>query len=145
MTLTQKRLLIGLFACVGAGVTAIVAFIALVAYVFSADSRYPLDEQSAMRCTLEWGRLQPFPPSAQQITITRQGNAFTRGFRASFTAPTADIERWLDESSGTRAVVPTTPTGGVRHFEITPGRGAQHAEVNVDDARHCVSIYVDWS
>lgn len=100
---------------------------------------------SAIDCTLTWGRLAAFPASARQFSILVQGNAFTRGFRASFIAPPADIEQWLQQSPGTREAVPQTPRLGIRRFEIAPGGGAQHAEVTVDDKRHHVSIYVYWS
>src|SRR5436853_7285397 len=73
---------------------------------------------SAIDCTLNWGRLAPFPISAQQLSITTHGTMFTRAFRASFIAPAADIERWLQQSPGTCEVLPTTPTLGVRHCQI---------------------------
>ena len=100
---------------------------------------------SAIDCTLTWGRLAPFPASAQNLTISVTGNMFTRGFRSSFAAPAADIEQWLQQSPGTRETAPTTPSPGVRHFEIPPGGGAQWAEVTVDDTNYRVSIYVYWS
>ena len=100
---------------------------------------------SAIDCTLTWGRLAPFPASAQSFTISTTGNMFTRGFRSSFTAPAADIEQWLQQSPGTRGIQPSSPSPGIRHFEIAPGGGAQFAEVTVDDTNHHVSIYVYWS
>lgn len=100
---------------------------------------------SAIDCTLTWGRLAPFPTSAKQFSIIAHGTMFTRAFRASFVAPQSDIELWLKQSPGTREVVPTLPSPGVRHFQIAPGGGAHHAEVTVDDTNHQVSIYVYWS
>jgi hypothetical protein len=100
---------------------------------------------SAIDCTVEWGRLAPFPQSAQQLTITAHGSMFTREIRTSFIAPPADIEEWLQSSPGTREAVVTTPSPGVRHFKITPGGGAEFAEVTVDDTQHRVSIKVYWS
>ena len=101
--------------------------------------------QSAIDCTRTWGRLAPFPSSAKQFSISVQGSMFTRAFRASFVAPSTDIEQWLQQSPGTREALPTSPSPGIRHFSIAPGGGAQHAEVTVDDRRHYVSIYVYWS
>ena len=103
------------------------------------------NRQSAIDCTLIWGRLEAFPPSAQQFKIGAQGTMFTRAFRVSFIASPADIGQWLQRSPGTREAIPTTPSPGVRHFEIAPGGGAQHAEVTVDDTQHHVSICVYWS
>jgi hypothetical protein len=100
---------------------------------------------SAMDCTLEWARLAPLPPSAQQLTISTHGSMFTREFRASFVAPPEDIEEWLRTSLGTREAVVTPPSPGVRHFQIKPGGGAEFAEVTVDDTQHRVSIHVYWS
>ena len=100
---------------------------------------------SAIDCTLTWGRLAPFPTSAQQFSITTEGGAFTRAFRATFIAPPADIEQWIQQSPGTRSVQPSSPSPGIRHFEIAPGSGAAWAEVTVDDTNHRVSIYVYWS
>lgn len=100
---------------------------------------------SAFDCTLSWGRLAPFPASAQQFSITAHGTMFTRAFRASFVAPQSEIEEWLQKSPGTREAAPTFPSPTIRHYQIAPGGGAQHAEVTVDDAKHQVSIYVYWS
>ena len=99
---------------------------------------------SSIHTILTWGQLAPFPESARRLTISATGNMFTRGFRASFTAPSADIERWLRQSPGT-AGPPSTPYPGLRHFRIEPGGGAQGAEVTVNDSRNRVSIYVWWS
>jgi hypothetical protein len=111
--------------------------------LLSPDSS--LNRASAINCTLEWGRLAPFPPSAQHLTITAHGSMFTREFRTFFVAPPADIEEWLHRSPGTDEAVVTTPSAGVRHFQIKPGGGAEFAEVTVDDTQHSVSIYVYWS
>ncbi len=112
-------------------------------FFFSRNS--PRNQASAIDCTRIWGRLAPFPASAQQLSIDTEGSAFTRAFRSTFIAPPADIEQWLQQSPGTREALPTTPSPGVRHFEIAPGGGAQWAEVTVDDTNHRVSIYVYWS
>src|SRR6266850_3924954 len=56
---------------------------AFVTYLlFSAES--PFNRDSAIQTTLEWGRLAPFPGSAEKFTISATGNMFTRGFRVSF-------------------------------------------------------------
>ena len=135
MTVTRKVVL----GIVGGVVFVAVGF-ACVVMVFKVANR-----QSAIDCTLEWGRLAPFPASAEQFSITTHGNMFTREFRASFMASPAEIERWLQESPGTRQTLPTTPSPGVRKFEIKPGGGAQFAEVSVDDVKHQVFIVVSWS
>ena len=103
------------------------------------------DRHEMLRVTLIWGRLAPLPASAQDFTISKEGTMFTRAFRASFAAPTADIARWLRNSPGTRDLTPEKPSPTTRRFLISPGGGAQHAEVTVDDSSGIVSIYVYWS
>lgn len=132
MTRARTRLLVVVAAFVCVVVIGTLGFLAL-------------DQQSAIECTLEWGRLAPFPTSAEQFSITTEGNMFTRGFHASFTARPAEIEQWLQQSPGTREVSPTIPATGIRHFQIAPGGGAQRAEVTVDGTTNRVSIYVSWS
>src|SRR4051812_21395355 len=136
---TKRKLLVlcGLFAL---GITCI----AWLGYSWLSPNS-SRNRASAIDCTLTWGRLAPFPASAQQFSISAEGSMFTRGFRSSFNAPASEIERWLQQSPGTREAVPTSPSPGVRHFQIDPGGGAQGAEVTVDDANHHVSIYVYWS
>ena len=104
-----------------------------------------LNRTSAINTTRMWGRLAPFPKSAQRFTISSEGSMFTRAFRCSFSAPASDIEQWLQQSPGTRETTPATPSPGIRIFKIAPGGGAQWAEVTVDDTEHCVAIYVYWS
>jgi hypothetical protein len=98
-----------------------------------------------IRCTLEWGRLAPVPVSAKGFTIGAEGGMFTRSFRASFTAPREDVIRWLRESPGTREAAPVKVRPGVQRFLISPGAGAGHAEVIVDETGGVVGIYVSWS
>jgi hypothetical protein len=102
-------------------------------------------QTSATDCTLEWGRLAPLPKSAQQIAIVTEGSMFTREFRTSFFAAPEDIEEWLQSSPGTREGALTTPSPGIRHFQIKAGGGAEFAEVIVDDSLHRVFIHVYWS
>ena len=141
MTVGRKRALriVGCFLVLGAAATAWLGYMLL-----SHESSW--NRASAIRCTLEWARLAPFPQSAGKLTITTSGSAFTRSFHVSFTAPAEDIERWLQQSPGTRQAVPTTETPGVREFEIRPGGGgAIGGTVSIDDGEHRVSIDVSWS
>jgi hypothetical protein len=80
------------------------------------------DRDEMLRLTLIWGRLAPLPATAQNFTITEEGNMFTRSFRASFIAPVADVERWLRESPGTRAVAPERPSPTTRRLSDFAGR-----------------------
>ena len=122
----------------------VICGLALLGYMLVSPNSF-LNRPGAMRCIFEWGRLAPFPESAQVSFISATGNMFSRGFRVAFTAPAADIEQWLQQSPGTRDVIPDVPAPGVHHFQIEPGGGAQWAEVSVDDKSHRVSIRVFWS
>ena len=133
--------LLGLFA-VGATVLVTLGYILLNP---TPREVYSFERDSAMDCVLTWGRLEPFPQSAQEVKLTTGGGAFTRCFTASFVAPPEDIEEWLKSSPGAREATPTAPSTGVRVFQITPGGGANVAEVAVDDTSHRVSIRVEWS
>jgi len=103
------------------------------------------DRHEMLRVTLSWGRLAPLPASAQNFAIAKEGSVFSRAFRASFSAPPADVDRWLRESPGTCDAVPGRPSPTTRHYLISPGAGAQHAEVTVEDSSGVVQIYVYWS
>jgi len=102
------------------------------------------DKRSAIKATLEWGRLAPFPKSARDLVITTEGNMFTRSFRVSFSAPKEDIVRWADESPGLRET-PPKKEGSQRKYLIKPSGGAAYAEVVIDDATDQVRTYVAWS
>ena len=120
-----------------------VFFVVCVWLLFSVNS--PFNRAAALETTRSWARLAPFPASAKHIEVTTEGGPFSRGFRVSFEATAEDIAKWLQESTGTRQATVTIVAPGVRYFSITPGEGAQHAEVTVRDVEHRVLIYVYWS
>ena len=142
MTFTWKQALFALSLFCGVITVVVGSFFLLTASGFWMKPR-PSPEE-ARRCTLEWGRLAPFPASAGTVQPIPGGNAFTRSFQTSFRAPTADIERWLQASPGIREATAEVKANG-RRYEIRPGGGAAGAQVEVNDARHEVSIYVYWS
>jgi hypothetical protein len=109
--------------------------------VFSTPDRSP--PEAMIPPTLKWGRLAPFPKSIQNFKIETEGNMFTREFNASFTAPAADVKRWLHESPGTRDVRPEE-TFKVMYYKIDPGGGAAFASVTVENGT-LVRIRVYWS
>ncbi len=136
-----KRILriVGYVLVLGAGAAVWLGYM-----LFSPESLW--NRASTIRCTLEWGRLAPFPASARNLTITTSGSMFTRSFHVSFTAPADEIELWLEQSPGIRGLGPPSYPPGVREFEIRPGGGgAIGGGVSVDDTDHSVSIDVSWS
>jgi hypothetical protein len=70
---------------------------------------------------------------------------FTRGFTITFVAPMKEIDVWLASSPGTASVTPDESSAGIRTYEIDPGGGAQHAEVEVDEKAQKVTIDTYWS
>jgi hypothetical protein len=98
-----------------------------------------------MALTLEWGRLAPFPASATDVRVSTEGSMFTRGFRAHFVAPRADVDAWLAASPGPRSATKEAVGKSRTKYVITPGGGAGWAELTVDEATGTVDVYVYWS
>lgn len=102
------------------------------------------NHDNAIEVTKEWARLADFPLNARKLTIKTSGNMFTREFTIQFEAPVADIERWLSDSPGTKNVTPSID-GNNQHFEIEPGGGAVHAELDFNVKLRRVTVNVYWS
>jgi hypothetical protein len=109
---------------------------------------YPyFTESSARQATLNWARLNPFPPDATSFTITTEGGLFTRAFRVSFFGEPAVIQAWVSACPGImdkKTISRTAPDGTVT-FEIVPGGGAVYAELVYHPLRGTVQIYTYWS
>jgi hypothetical protein len=109
---------------------------------------YQKNQDSAIETVLEWARLAPFPNSVRDLTVTSEGSMFTRAFRVRFSAQCKDVEIWLAQSPGTAEVEPKSLDDISYFYSITPGGGAQHAEVTISqlDGSTCsVEIYTYWS
>lgn len=79
---------------------AIVACLVVMAGLYAGY--WHMARQDMIRCTLEWGRLAPFPAGAREFTITTEGCLFTRAFRASFKAKPNIIAAWIKASPASR-------------------------------------------
>ena len=112
-----------------------------ISQIMSNDS---IDPANALETTKEWARLSEIPPNATDLKLENLGSSFTREFVVTFKLPTADLERWLEESPGTKGVVPTLKNG-VRKYSIKPGGGSQHAELEFNESEETVRINVYWS
>ncbi len=99
---------------------------------------------SAIEATKEWARLNDFPATATNLTVETEGSMFTREFTIQFDAPLSDIQIWLNESPGTKDVVPTI-NGNTGKYSIEPGGGALHAELDLDESTGHVTINAYWS
>jgi hypothetical protein len=118
---------------------AILVAIAVVVGWYRYESR-----QSAVATAIVWARLAPFPTSATNRDVDIEGSMFTREFVISFTAPAADIDRWIAASAGPASATQTV-SGSVTTYAITPGGGADFAEVKVDKSINRVIIHTYWS
>jgi hypothetical protein len=114
----------------------------IMAGLYVGFRQYECRQMIRIRC--EWARLDPFPASAQQFSITTEGGMFTRGIRARFATPQRDIDRWLASSPGPRSAA-VESHACKRKYIIEPGGGADYAEVIVDECLHVVNIYAYWS
>jgi hypothetical protein len=116
----------------------------VVAVVAGATISSRSSGDSAVAAALKWARLAPLPASAHSRAIETKGSMFTREFVITFVAPPDDVRQWLDASPGpssaTRSVL-----GTVIIYSITPGGGAQFAEVRHNEATGEVTIRAYWS
>lgn len=102
------------------------------------------DPQSAIDTTIEWAQLAPLPHSARNVEVDVKGSMFTREFVITFDAPAADIKRWIAASPGPSSAT-ITVAGAITTYAITPGGGAQFAEVKVDAELNRVVVRTYWS
>jgi hypothetical protein len=85
------------------------------------------------------------PPGTEIISVSIEGSAATRAFRIRFRAPPAEVQTWLSVSPGTAGRRPERLSSRRLRYLISPGGGAQHAEVVVDEDTATVEIYAYWS
>ena len=109
------------------------------------DIESPLNRNSAFSAVYEWARLEPIPSAAKNISISTTGSMFSREFNLNFDASKADIESWLSISPGTKSVTPEKTVQGDLYFKISPGGGAQGAEVTVSSEGTHVWVHAYWS
>jgi CO/xanthine dehydrogenase Mo-binding subunit len=118
----------------------------LIAMLVTAGTFYVSHalRQSAITTAMTWARLAPLPPSAQNLKVETMGSMFTREFEISFHASPQVIQQWLASSPGTASATQSA-LGAVTTYSITPGGGAQFAEVKVDAGTGSVVIHTYWS
>ena len=132
----KRRTILG---CIVAPVS-LMLILGVCGYLYLQNANY----HNGLDATKEWARLNDFPATATDVSVKTTGSMFTREFTVTFVAPLEDINSWLNQSPGTKDVTPTT-MGSVRKYEIKPGGGAQHAELEVDDRTRTVKINAYWS
>jgi hypothetical protein len=125
-------------------ILAVVAFTVVALVAAGGIYLSHANRQSAISAATKWARLAPLPSSAQNIKVDVKGSMFTREFRITFGAPSAVIEQWIAASPGPSSATQST-VGSVTTYAITPGGGAQFAEVKVDASTNRVVIRTYWS
>jgi len=93
----------------------------------------------------EWARLAPFPSSAQHLSITTTGSAFSREFNGSFTASPEDLKQWIEQSPGLSDAVQEHLSPMIVKYNIKPGGGASSAAVIINFNSGEVAIRTCWS
>lgn len=121
-------------------------FLALVGGWFAFSVASPLNRRSAIRTTLEWARLAPFPVPASSLNVQVSGSMFTRQFRISFEGEPQKIQEWLDASPGTRGLQPLAEkdSAGWFVYSIDPAHGLI-AEVHLSPGKRQVTVIAVWS
>ena len=99
------------------------------------------NKSEMIRCTLDWGRLAPFPVTVKDFDIHTEGNSFTRTFRGSFSDTSENIQKWLNSSLGVSEG--TKDQDGT--IILKTGEGASYGQITVSpDGTHVV-FRVSWS
>lgn len=125
--------------------TKILGIIGIVVLVVYGAFSYA-NHRSAVKATLTWARLAPYPSSVEDFKLTTEGSMFTRAFRVSFSMPHSELEKWMNDSPGIRDVAPTQEGPNIKKYIQTPAaEGAQYAEIVIDLDRNIVQIYTYWS
>ncbi|MFA5164759.1 MAG: hypothetical protein WC481_04275 [Candidatus Omnitrophota bacterium] len=134
---------------VGALICTVILLLGAFLYLWTTqnerDNRNPAKQTEMKQATLEWARLAPFPKEATNFNIKTEGSMFTRSFRGSFSAPKNVIESWIQKSPGFKDAKIEKIDEGIQKYIITPGGGANWAEVTINYLENKVDFYVCWS
>jgi hypothetical protein len=120
----------------------------LILFLLPSNNRDNADSarrDEMISLTLRWGRLARFPESVRDLSVRTEGNIFTRSFRVHFNASEEVITKWIADSPGLKEAVIQSTVDGKEKYVISPGDGANYAEVIVDFRTGQVDIYVAWS
>jgi hypothetical protein len=109
------------------------------------DPNSPMNKASAINCVCEWARLKPLPVPNSSVHVETKGSMFTREFIITFHADKETVLAWLNASPGTQNAYRDSRTLSHMHQEITPGGGAQFAEITISENGTKVVIRAYWS
>lgn len=103
------------------------------------------NKRSAIKCACEWARLNPLPVPASKVHVQAKGSGATREFIVTFTGERAVILAWLKDSPGTQGAYSDVEKSDHFHRRLSPGGGAQFAEITVFASGTKVVIRTYWS
>lgn len=109
------------------------------------DPNSPLNKASAIACVCEWARLNPLPVPNSAVHVETKGSMFTREFIVTFHGSKNDILQWLNASPGTQNAYRDAHALKYERMDISPGGGAQFAEITISEDGTKVVIRAYWS
>lgn len=105
----------------------------------------PLNKGSAIACVCEWARLNPLPVPNSAVHVETKGGMFTREFVVTFHGDKKSILQWLNASPGTQNAYRDIHSLKYERMSISPGGGAQFAEITISEDGTKVVIHAYWS
>jgi len=109
------------------------------------DPNSPLNKTSAIECVCEWARLNPLPVPNSAVHVETKGSMFTREFIVTFHGDKKSILQWLNASPGTQNAYRDIHSLKYERMSISPGGGAQFAEITISEEGTKVVIRAYWS
>ncbi len=101
--------------------------------------------QEMIPIACEWGRLAPFPATAQDFTIYTEGNMFTRTFKGAFSDSPEVIAKWLADSPGVVEGEAEVREDQSTLYILKMGGGASYGEIEVSPDKTRVRFRTSWS
>lgn len=109
------------------------------------DPNSPQNKASAIECVCEWARLNPLPVPNSAVHVETKGGIFTREFIVTFHGDMKSILQWLNASPGTQNAYRDIHSLKYERMSISPGGGAQFAEITISEQGTKVVIRAYWS
>ncbi|MBG7612938.1 hypothetical protein IU405_11835 [Polaribacter sp. BAL334] len=110
---------------------------------FFSSFIFPWQEKDAIQTTLNWGGLAELPKEAENLTVEKEGSAFTRTFIVKFNANQKEIENWILNSKRLKNNKPKV-SGETKSYEVHPGENESFGgKVSVE--KGLVTIRMSWS
>jgi hypothetical protein len=139
----------GIIGGIGGIIGAIIILMGIFVFLLTTQNdranRNPAKKAEMKQITVEWARLAPFPEEADNFNIHTEGSAFTRTFKGSFTASEEIIKSWVQQSPGLQDAKIEEMSETKKRYIISPGGGANYAEVVIDYETGKIEFSVSWS